>query len=196
MSVRKLDLLSVPPQIYFLQKKANKTLFGGILFIIYIIIMLIITIIYLLNFILNDKYDIRSSLYKNFIINEEEYNKNEDLNPHLNFSINIKKVTQDIEALEIGNQFYIFDQNGNSIKKNTTISSTCSNMSFTIVYLCIFNCSWEGNRDINEANVLYDLTINYSGYKIDHQNDNIPLERNNDKYTFYKEFFFLLIQLE
>ena len=67
-------------------------------------------------------------------------------------------------------------------------------MSFTIVYLCIFNCSWEGNRDINEANVLYDLTINYSGYKIDHQNDNIPLERNNDKYTFYKEFFFLLVQ--
>ena len=133
MFVRKLDLLSAPPQIYFLQKKTNKTLFGGILFIIYIIIMLIITIIYLLNYILNDKYDIRYSLYKNFTYNEEEYNKNEDLNPHLNFTIDIKRISKNLEVLELGNQFFLISDNGNIIERNKTYSSTCSNMSFSVV---------------------------------------------------------------
>ena len=190
MFIRKLDLLSTSPQIYFFQKKTNKTLFGGILFIIYIIIMLIITIIYLLDFILNDKYNIRYSLYKNFTVNEEEYNKKEDLNPHLNFSFDIKKVSHELEVLDVSNQFFIIDQNGNYIEKNKTISSTSSNMSFGIVYLCAFDCSWEGNNDINETNVVYTLTINYSGYKIDHQDEDIPLERNIDKYIFNQEFFF------
>jgi len=36
----------------------------------------------------------------------------------------------------------------------------------------------------------YVLNISYSGYKIDHQNDKIPLEKNSDKYPFYKEFYF------
>ena len=35
------------------------------------------------------KYMIGYSLYKDFTNNEEEFNKNEDLNPHLNFSIRI-----------------------------------------------------------------------------------------------------------
>ena len=150
MLVRQLDLLSVPPQIYFLNKKTNKTFFGGILFIIYIIIMLIITIIYLLNYILNDKYNIRYSLYKDFTVNEEEYNNDEDLNTHLNFTFDIKKLSQDFELLEVDDQFYIMDDNGNVIERNQTFSSTSSNISLFIVYLCYFDCSWEGNKDINE----------------------------------------------
>ena len=66
MFLRKFDFLTSPPQMYFFQKKTNKKLFGGILFIIYFLIMLIVTIIYILNFYLNDRYDIKYSLYKNF----------------------------------------------------------------------------------------------------------------------------------
>jgi len=189
MLVRQLDLLSAPPQIYFLQKKTNKTLFGGILFIIYIFIMLNITVVYLLDYILKGKYDIRYSLYKNFTYNEEEYNKNEDLNPHLNFTINIKKLSQNLERSEVGRQFYIIDLYGNEIERNKTYSSTCSNMSFSVVYACFLDCDWDFNKDINDTNAGYVLNISYSGYKINHQ-DKIPLEKNNDKYTFYKEFFF------
>ena len=54
MFLLKLDFLSSPPQKYFLQKRTNKTLFGGILFIIYIFIMLNIFIVYTLDFFLND----------------------------------------------------------------------------------------------------------------------------------------------
>ena len=152
--------------------------------------MLIITIIYLLNYILNDKYNIRYSLYKDFTVNEEEYNNDEDLNPHLNFTFDIKKLSQDFELLEVDDQFYIMDDNWNVIERNQTFSSTSSNISLFIVYLCYFDCSWEGNKDINELNILYTLTMNYSGYKINHQDDDIPLERNDDKFLFSKDFFF------
>ena len=190
MFMSNLDFLSSPPQMYFLKKKTNKTLFGGILFVIYIIIMLAITIIYLLNFFLNDKYDIRYSLYKNFTENSEEYNKKEDLNPHLNFSINIMKISQELEPLDLSNQFTIYDENGTIINKNEIISRTPTDMNFFISYFCLFNCSWEGNEDINDTSIVYSLRINYSGYKFNHQDDDIPLERNNDKYIFYKDFLF------
>ena len=36
----------------------------------------------------------------------------------------------------------------------------------------------------------YILNISYSGYKIDHQSNTIPLEKNSGKYPFYKELFF------
>ena len=160
MFIRKIDLLSSPPQLYIFQQKTNKTLFGGILFIIYIIIMFIISFIYILNYALNDKYVISYSSYKNFTSNEEECNKNEDLNPHLNFTIDIKRISNNLEVLELGNQFFLLSDNMNIIERNQTISSTSSNMSFGIVYLCLFDCSWEGNKDINETDIVYVLTIN------------------------------------
>ena len=66
MFLSKLDFLSSPSQMYILQKRTNQTIFGGILFIIFIIITMNILIVYILDFYLNDKYDIRYSLYKNF----------------------------------------------------------------------------------------------------------------------------------
>ena len=42
MFIKNLDFLNSPPQLYFLEKNTNKTLFGGILFIIYFLLMLII----------------------------------------------------------------------------------------------------------------------------------------------------------
>ena len=72
MFIRKLDLLSSSPQMFILRHGTNKTFFGGILFIIYIIIMIIISIFYVLNYALNDKYIVRYSLYKDFSGNEEE----------------------------------------------------------------------------------------------------------------------------
>ena len=78
MFLSKFDWLSFPPTLYFLQKRTNKNAFGGILFIIYNIIMICITTIYMLNFFINDKYDIRYSLYKNYTDNIEKNNKNEN----------------------------------------------------------------------------------------------------------------------
>ena len=49
------------------------------------------------------------------------------------------------------------------------------------------NCSIEEN---DNTDLTYILNISYSGYKIDHQSNTIPLEKNSGKYPFYKELFF------
>ena len=147
-----------------------------------------IFISYILDFYLNDKYDIRYSLYKNFTIAEEN-NKFEEFNPVLNFSINMKRITKDLVELDLNDQFYLIDANGNFIERNSIISRAPSDMDLTVVYFCSYNCSLE--EDDNE-DLVYILNISYSGYKIDHQNDKIPLETNNDKYPFYKEIYFSL----
>ena len=189
MLVRNLDFLSSPPQMYILQQKTNKTLFGGILFILYIIIMLIISFIFILNYALNDKYIIEYSFYKDFENPKKVYNINEDLNPQLNFSFNFIKITPDLDQVE-ADEFYIVDNNFNFLDINSPISSTPSNMSFLIIHLC-FDCSEEINNDTNFA---YIVNISYSGYKIDHQNNNIPLRRNSDKYPYYKELYFNFVR--
>ena len=190
MFIRKLDLLSSPPQMYILQQKTNKTLFGGILFIIYIIIMLTISFIFILNYALDDKYIIEYSFYKDFENAKNVYNINEDLNPQLNFSFNFIKITPDFDQVE-ADEFYIVDNTFNFLDINSPISSTPSNMSFLIIHLCFLDCSEEINNDTNFA---YILNISYSGYKIDHQNNNIPLRRNSDKYPYYKELYFNFVR--
>ena len=54
-----LDFLSSSPSFSIFQKKTNKIKFGGILFLIYLLIMLFICLIYILDFILNEKFDIQ-----------------------------------------------------------------------------------------------------------------------------------------
>ena len=53
-----LDFLSSSPNIFIFQKQSNKTTFGGVLFLIYIIIMIGITFIYIMDYIYNEKYTI------------------------------------------------------------------------------------------------------------------------------------------
>ena len=78
-----LDFLSSSPTFSIFQKKTNKTKFGGILFLIYLIIMLFICLIYILDFILNEKFDIQcltSYRFKNYFDDtEKDLNKIPDV---------------------------------------------------------------------------------------------------------------------
>ena len=69
--------------------------------------------------------------------------------------------------------FLIVDDNFNFLETNSPISSIISNMSFSIMRFCLFDCPEEID---NNTNFAYYLTISYSGYKIDHQNTDTPLE--------------------
>jgi hypothetical protein len=53
--------------------------------------------------------------------------------------------------------------------------------------LCSFDCNSIKN---DSEDLFYIINISYSGYKIDHQNKHIPLEKNSDKYPFYLQLFF------
>ena len=59
--MRNLDFLSEFPRTFIFQKEVNKTNFGGVLFLIYGIIMMIISLSYILDFYLNDKFEIEYS---------------------------------------------------------------------------------------------------------------------------------------
>ena len=151
-----------------------------------------IFIFYTLNFYYNDKYDIKYSLYKNFTENNKDNNnKIEEINPILNFTIDLKKISNDLQVSDLGEQLMVIDSNFSIIERNSIISRTPSNMDMMIVYICFDTCSIEKKE---ETDLTYILNISYSGYKIDHQNEKIPLEKNSDKYNilFIKNFFFLI----
>ena len=101
----------------------------------------------------------------------------------------MKRITKDLIEIDLNDQFLLFDTDGNYIERNSIISRAPSDMDITIVYFCIYNCSLdeEDNEDLP-----YLLNISYWGYKIDHRNDKIPLEKNSDKCPFYKEIYFSL----
>ena len=69
MFIANFDYLNSPPQLYFLNKRTNKTIIGGSLFLLYIIVISIIFIYYIVNYYLNDKYDISYSFHKTFFDN-------------------------------------------------------------------------------------------------------------------------------
>ena len=95
-----LDFLSEPPKMFIFQKEIAKTNFGGVLFLIYFIIMFFIALVYIVNFAINDKYTYEVKKIDNTTINEEgflqeeygflELNKDEKLNPYVDFSMIIK----------------------------------------------------------------------------------------------------------
>ena len=60
-----LDFLNDSPKIFIFQKKANKTNFGGVLFLIYIIIMIFISLMYVLEYIKNEKYTFEGFTFQN-----------------------------------------------------------------------------------------------------------------------------------
>ena len=89
-----LDFLSQSPNMFIFQKKANKTICGGILFLIYLIIAALFTLVYCLDYKLNDKYIYESLIFQNStMLSIEERQKileDERINPYLNFTVNIK----------------------------------------------------------------------------------------------------------
>ena len=92
--MRNLDFLSESPKMFIFNKEANKTNFGGILFLIYIIIMILISLAYILDYAFNDKYSIENMITYNYTHDSNEnkkMNDDEELNPYLNLTISFVK---------------------------------------------------------------------------------------------------------
>ena len=89
--MRKIDFLSEFPNLFIFQKERHKTNFGGVLFLIYIIIMIIISSSYIIDFVINDKFEIESLSINNLtkIEDIEILNNINDYNPITDFRISI-----------------------------------------------------------------------------------------------------------
>ena len=186
MFIANFDYLNSPPQLYFLNKRTNKTIIGGSLFLLYIIVISIIFIYYIVNYYLNDKYDISYSFHKTFFDNQNN-NDLKDIDPKFNFSINFYKINKELERVELDDKFWVYDIDFSPINNNTFYSKSPKDLKLFIYYYCINNCSLEEDKE----DISYEINFTYHGYKIDHQNK-IPLKAKSDNYSFHKELYFSL----
>ena len=63
--MRKLDFISIAPRLSIFKAGANKTNFGGFLFLIYILILLLLAIIYIFDYTSKEKYSFEYNLFQN-----------------------------------------------------------------------------------------------------------------------------------
>lgn len=181
--MRNIDFLSEYPRIYIFEKEVNKTNFGGILFLLYIITMLIISASYILLFCLNDKYKIEYASINNQTLSQDsnELDNNPDLNPTLDFKMMVDGQTMYKNfrvALLKNNKMQIEEfslVNGN--KMSLSINSSVSKFSAILVYFCGNDSSCQKNpeKDSIDYNTNIDLEFVTPAKKIDHQNKLKPI---------------------
>ena len=107
---------------------------------------------------------------------------------NFNFSFDFHKITRNQDIEDLDTHFKLMDMNFNVIERNKYINTNIRDIAYYIVYNCSGNCS----SDSSDDELVYMMDINYTGYKIDHQNENVPLETHNLNFTFNKILFFSL----
>ena len=193
-----LDFLSEPPNLFIFQKKTNQNFVGGILFLIYILVMILISLVYILNYALNEKYTYEALTFYNNIINskeKEEMDKDDELNPYLNFSINLNN--DNIGFYDNSNKENItpiaMEKTYDEVRKKYiyNFSKKVSDINIMIYFLCGEDENCELIKD-NKTNNCGSFTIKYPYHFIDHEKDppvnestfwtlNQPIIKNNDK---------------
>ena len=174
------DFFSESPKIYIFQKEANKTKFGGFLYIIFNIIMFFISLAYILDYYWNDKYMVE--FYRSLIPlnNQEERHKFD-------------------KDFEISWKFRILDHEGNQypedefaiffyqvpVQQKKFYKCKLSNFFLKIYYMC--------QNEICTPQIkskFYYLEIEYTGFELYHQNDTFPpLQTNGNKTFIYWQRF-------
>ena len=205
--MKKIDFLSEFPRLYIFQQEKNKTNFGGILFLIYIIIMIIIALTYILDFYLNDKFEIEFLSINNQTSNEDLDKINEDLglNPITEFILAVPK-----ETFYDNMRISYYDEKGKLQIKNLTeniyyplereynlsgelfgvkFKSRITNFTAELLYFCngisIYDCPNERIDGILHKDILLSFTPLLP--KIDHQNPLKPIS-DDEKYNLYELF--------
>ena len=88
--MRTIDFFSESPKSFIFNQGSNKTLFGGILSLIFLLIVLVISILYLVDYLINDKYTVEYAFYQEILTDEKrmERENSKKYNPELEFIFN------------------------------------------------------------------------------------------------------------
>ena len=91
MRMHKFGFLSSAPQSFIFQRNSNKTNFGGVCSLIYLIVVLIIAAFYLIFYFIEDNYSIEYLYYEKILTEEENTEKksNPKYNPKFEFHIGL-----------------------------------------------------------------------------------------------------------
>ena len=115
MGLHRLDFFSNSPKNFIFQNTSNKTNFGGVLTLIYIIFFLCIIFYYIIDYILKEEYSVEYSHYEESeeLLYEDETSKyydNEKLNSYLEF--NFQTIIEYNKTLYIDDNIYFILVNG------------------------------------------------------------------------------------
>ena len=171
-----LDFISQSPHLFIFNREANKTNFGGILFIIYIVICLGIFLYYLLNYINNNKYEIQYTLNYNqtWYDDKEAIAKNDSLNPILDIKILLHNGT----GRYFNETFIIADGKSWDITDTYIIKEKANKINIGIFYICKdINCT----LNEEDQNDLHFLTLFYRPFLLSHQSDSLPIYQDEDE---------------
>lgn len=185
--MNRLDFLSKSPKTMIFGIKANQTNLGGVFTLIYLIIILLISIAYLFDFSTNSKYSVLYSYEHQYIHGLDNLDKRQEdknLNPTINFNFDIKNVSR--------SHFFIVDasidfQDPNIFSRFKLLGQDIETKLYDLNYFIIYFCAdyendkcvlWDEDKYAGAFNK-FNLVFNYTGSKINHQNEETPLEKEN-----------------
>ena len=173
-----LDFLSESPTNYIFQKRRNKTNFGGILSLLYIIVMILISLAYILEYAINEKYIYEGSTFNNQTYKDFDYDNHkrihddDELTPYINLTI--ISHTEDIAIFnDYENKFLELDHLDVYDDPVFSLRKKVSDIRVTIYYKCgqDYNCSQFEEFCESNGNWYGDFFLLYPHYKINHNED-------------------------
>lgn len=178
-----LDFLSESPNLFIFQKEANRTNFGGLLFLLYLVIIIIIFIYYIIDYIENDKYIIQSFYHFNIRSDEEIRERAQNIlyNPNITFNLDIR-----VSNPSLDNKIKLFTRGPFINRRNTTFKERVGYFWVQIIYECDdFSCN-DFNNYLRTGLRSYELKFEYDGFFLDHQNEDKPIlkREDNNNYIF------------
>ena len=173
-----LDFLSGSPKLFIFQKEANKTNFGGVLFLIYILIMILISTFYLINYIINDKYIFEGTSINNVTdyYSYVDMNNDIELNPFLNYTIKIEFMYIDNFAVYDNHNYHYFQN-----MEEYNFRYRANQINLDIYYLCGEDENCTSFKTMNDQYGI--LSIQYPYFNINHF-DNPPVQFDEEKYVY------------
>ena len=191
MRLNGFDFLSSSPHSFIFQRRANRTNFGGILSLLYLLVFLIISSFYLVSYFNEDNYSIQYLYHEKFITEEAilKMVKSDRYNPKLNFCLDLKvdahkKVADRFQIRRYNNILY------SEVNRTTCQQFRVTDLNWLVVYDCLNESTTECKID---PRTLYSNTISinmdYNGFFLLHQNKTSPIYRNKEavshRYTPY-----------
>ena len=180
------DFLTSPPQNFIFQRKSNKTNFGSVFSLIYLLIFFAITAFYLVSYYNQDDYSVQYLYQEKILLNPQikEMTNSDRYNPYFNFSIIEFKFDGE---KEIEDRLKILDNIHLLHNKSQSHKIKLQKLDWLIAYDCLKENETECRIDsdiINSRDLI--LSLYYNGFTLDHQNKTSPLYRKDNEAASHK----------
>ena len=198
--MRILDFFSESPSIYIFQKEANKTKFGGFLFLLFSVLILLISSSYIIYFLIDygngELYEIQSSIIKIPELSQFHYNgltfeKEIDprFDPNIDFVLELFKTNKNKKAEKLNEKFVIKILKNNKFEKIQR--NKIYNKKVSEILIGIF---FQGSNDeydtffknLKKEKVVF--VVGVEGFNFTHQNRTSPIIKNETCSTYYFDY--------